>query len=303
MNEEPAPATAEWPEGADFTPWDMSSRDALMRLSPLHNAALAAERDQNWRNAYDNLLIDYDAEKRANSGLYIESNERKRQLDAAVETADWAWTIMASASGGDWQKESKDWQEAAAKWRDEAWHPLLDKIRESRRTVRSSLWRRGWASVYDRENNGRVRTMSKEPSPATYRLVATQESPNDLRAYELNSEDPCGYMTPIQPAPATAEWTRDWVLRNISGLLPDEAVDRLCNSHNAALAAEREKREEAERHAAEWNEKRDAAVEALEKVQPWLSVSDAKIIDAALAKFATANPSGGGLARGGEIRG
>jgi hypothetical protein len=34
----------EWPEGSPVTPWDMSSRDMLMHLSPYHNAALAAER-------------------------------------------------------------------------------------------------------------------------------------------------------------------------------------------------------------------------------------------------------------------
>jgi multidrug efflux pump subunit AcrA (membrane-fusion protein) len=32
----------------------------------------------------------------------------------------------------------------------------------------------------------------------SYRLVATQQSPNDLRVYELNSEDPCGYATPVK---------------------------------------------------------------------------------------------------------
>lgn len=29
-----------------------------------------------------------------------------------------AWTIIANAGGGDWQKESAEWQEVAAKWRD-----------------------------------------------------------------------------------------------------------------------------------------------------------------------------------------
>ncbi len=57
-------------------------------------------------------------------------------LDAAIATAqqplvdalEWAWTIIANAGGGDWTKESHYWQGAAAKWRDEAWHPILDKL-------------------------------------------------------------------------------------------------------------------------------------------------------------------------------
>ena len=31
---------------------------------------------------------------------------------------EWAWAVIANASGGDWTKESPEWQAAAAKWRD-----------------------------------------------------------------------------------------------------------------------------------------------------------------------------------------
>jgi hypothetical protein len=44
-----------------------------------------------------------------------------------VEALEWAWSIIANAGGGDWQRESKEWQDAAAKWRDEAYHPALAK--------------------------------------------------------------------------------------------------------------------------------------------------------------------------------
>jgi len=31
---------------------------------------------------------------------------------------EWAWALIANASGGDWRKESPEWKEAAVKWRD-----------------------------------------------------------------------------------------------------------------------------------------------------------------------------------------
>lgn len=40
------------------------------------------------------------------------------------ELADWAWTILANASEGDWGKQRSDWQEAAGKWRDD-YHRLM----------------------------------------------------------------------------------------------------------------------------------------------------------------------------------
>jgi hypothetical protein len=36
------------------------------------------------------------------------------------DCAEYGWTIIANASGGDWTKEAKDWQEAAARFRDQA---------------------------------------------------------------------------------------------------------------------------------------------------------------------------------------
>lgn len=35
------------------------------------------------------------------------------------EHLEWAWTIIANVSGGDWKKQSNEWQEVAAKWRDQ----------------------------------------------------------------------------------------------------------------------------------------------------------------------------------------
>lgn len=40
-------------------------------------------------------------------------------MDEKHDLLYWAWTIIANAGGGDWEKETSDWQEAAAKWRDQ----------------------------------------------------------------------------------------------------------------------------------------------------------------------------------------
>lgn len=45
-------------------------------------------------------------------------------VDALRDELEMAWTIIANAGGGDWQKESAEWQEAAAKWRDR-YHALI----------------------------------------------------------------------------------------------------------------------------------------------------------------------------------
>lgn len=38
--------------------------------------------------------------------------------DRVRDELELAWGIIANASGGDWEKQSKEWQDAAAKWRD-----------------------------------------------------------------------------------------------------------------------------------------------------------------------------------------
>lgn len=52
---------------------------------------------------------------------------RKVREEALAENAllvELAWGIIANASGGNWDLESKDWQTAAAKWRDDYHHSL-----------------------------------------------------------------------------------------------------------------------------------------------------------------------------------
>lgn len=40
-----------------------------------------------------------------------------------------AWTVIANAGGGDWDKETPEWKEAAEKWRD-AWHQTFEAARD-----------------------------------------------------------------------------------------------------------------------------------------------------------------------------
>ncbi len=44
------------------------------------------------------------------------------------DCAEYGWTVIANASGGNWEKESKDWQEAAAKFRTQ-YYACLDAAR------------------------------------------------------------------------------------------------------------------------------------------------------------------------------
>ncbi len=46
------------------------------------------------------------------------------------DCAEYGWTIIANASGGNWDKETKDWQEAAARFRTQ-YYACLDAARAS----------------------------------------------------------------------------------------------------------------------------------------------------------------------------
>lgn len=56
------------------------------------------------------------------SGLPKESSEKNLKL--AIDFAEWGWTIIANAHGGNWELESKDWQTAAAKYRDDFYNTI-----------------------------------------------------------------------------------------------------------------------------------------------------------------------------------
>ena len=52
----------------------------------------------------------------------------KKQItvsDTADDLLHWAWTIIANAGGGDWEKESDEWQSAVVKFR-QRYHAYLD---------------------------------------------------------------------------------------------------------------------------------------------------------------------------------
>jgi hypothetical protein len=43
-----------------------------------------------------------------------------------MDAMEVAWGVIATASHGDWSKESPEWREVAERWRDDYWHPLLE---------------------------------------------------------------------------------------------------------------------------------------------------------------------------------
>jgi hypothetical protein len=54
--------------------------------------------------------------------------DRTEDLDRAEELCDWAWTIIANAGGGDWDRETDEWRNSAERWRDR-WHAYLADFR------------------------------------------------------------------------------------------------------------------------------------------------------------------------------
>ena len=51
-------------------------------------------------------------------------DQGKEVITELMDVTEWAWTIIANAGGGDWDRESTEWQEAAKKWRNE-YHKLI----------------------------------------------------------------------------------------------------------------------------------------------------------------------------------
>jgi hypothetical protein len=45
--------------------------------------------------------------------------------DAEMDALYTAWTIIANANEGNWDRATPEWRAAAERWRDEMFHPLL----------------------------------------------------------------------------------------------------------------------------------------------------------------------------------
>lgn len=45
------------------------------------------------------------------------SNDADERVRGVTDLEEFAWTIIANAGEGDWQRESRDWRDAAARWR------------------------------------------------------------------------------------------------------------------------------------------------------------------------------------------
>jgi hypothetical protein len=54
-----------------------------------------------------------------------EGRSLRAQLAQWIKCAEYGWTVIANAGGGNWERESADWQEAAARFRDECYYSCL----------------------------------------------------------------------------------------------------------------------------------------------------------------------------------
>ena len=58
------------------------------------------------------------------------------RVSMAHDLVEYAWGIIANASGSNWTLETEDWQKAAAKWRDQ-YHEYLGMFNRSERVEES----------------------------------------------------------------------------------------------------------------------------------------------------------------------
>jgi len=85
-----------------------------------------AESDRR-RDGIESMLLAH-AKK---EGEWLESVKALLEANQGLrEKLEFGWTIIANASGGNWDKETKDWRDAAAKWRDES-VPEFSRVHEA----------------------------------------------------------------------------------------------------------------------------------------------------------------------------
>ena len=61
--------------------------------------------------------------------LFSERDALFSERDALRDLAEQAWTVIASAGGGDWDKETRDWRQAAKRFRARYHKLVLDARR------------------------------------------------------------------------------------------------------------------------------------------------------------------------------
>lgn len=59
--------------------------------------------------------------------------EKVEVEDPVLDLLDYAWTILANAGGGDWNKETPEWQIAIKQWRSR-YFAFLTEMRAKRET-------------------------------------------------------------------------------------------------------------------------------------------------------------------------
>jgi hypothetical protein len=108
----------------DITPADAT--DAELRLvHTIYGNKPELMSCSNWRTNMAVVAASIRAHVKSEiDGMKDKSVAHEPAEHSASDLLEWAWSIIANASGGDWSKESADWQAAAARWRDE-WHQTL----------------------------------------------------------------------------------------------------------------------------------------------------------------------------------
>ena len=64
--------------------------------------------------------------EKENAALSAECEALRALCKKWADCSEYGWTVIANASGGNWEKEHADWQKAAARFRDECYYQCLD---------------------------------------------------------------------------------------------------------------------------------------------------------------------------------
>lgn len=119
-----------------------------------------------------------------------------------IDFAEWGWTIIANAGGGDWEKESPDWQEAAAKYRDD----FHNKIRHYVPSVPSGTDSSSAMRVSSEKDL--IGSAEKDLHHQSHRRVGDDHDGNSSSPLRFESERTKSWSgeiptPPAQPSPST----------------------------------------------------------------------------------------------------
>jgi len=92
---------------------DKATHDAIDRVLAMRDEIAALEEDKQFLRSPDNSMVICPACTSQFIAIPVDVQSERRALQERIA---WAWSIIASASGGDWSEQSTDWCEAARAW-------------------------------------------------------------------------------------------------------------------------------------------------------------------------------------------